>query len=207
MNQKADKIVLVEGVDGAGKSTYVSRVESECTDFCDIQVVSFPSPALRERLRVGDSVNRGEFLIDFEDVLDEVDKSVDMIVCDRSFISTAVYQLSSPFTMYETIELGLEIFSQHADRIEIYHIKEDYDKICDRLISRVSLSNIESSETMDGMEQFVLYCISELGLLRGRLEIKDVLGIMDKLYMAAIETTLELCSRYGIACSYETVKL
>lgn len=170
--------ILIDGCDGAGKSTYAKKLVhtlSKRLEGVRTGHVAFPSPKLKERLRKGQSPDERDFMADFETGLAAISSSYDIVICDRGFLSTAVYQghgfakpfevgvegevrapLRDPKRVREILKRGAAIFYEHFDLLYQIHMEPPSYALCAKRIGdRVEAAGGKTTDLLES--EYVRY--------------------------------------------------
>lgn len=90
------KFVVVEGIDGSGKTTFCSKLSSDLAKSgIKHWVTSEPTQALRDKMASGYAPTLDDFIEDRKAHAVEIKEALDRgeyVICDRYFFSTLVYQ-------------------------------------------------------------------------------------------------------------------
>lgn len=155
MRKKFKRIIMVEGCDGTGKSTLCRRaVEEFGYDF-----VKFPTvyPAW-ENMTPREAIDF--HLTDFHRTLVEWPESGVTLLCDRSYISTLVYQCFEGWfpskDFREVLDLALDIFSQFTDELCLVIVAADIPIMHERLQKRSQELVTGNKDTLDGLDSEAL---------------------------------------------------
>ena len=145
------RMIIVEGVDGVGKSTFLSTLENRYKDLSLSTTHRFfpyqmPPPdvsscSIREVLY---------YLKDFERQLAEHPTvNTDVILCDRSFLTTMVYQgfigTAIKGRYYEPIQtLGEDLFASKidVDHIDVVYLECSTETSINRISARKSSKDV-----------------------------------------------------------------
>lgn len=176
-------MIIVEGMDGTGKTSFCkSLVKEKKALGLNVVCLKFPSKYPEEGQFEGQPLIRevNFYLDDFEAQLEGVEDDVEVIVCDRSFISTAVYQgfqdLSVREDMFEYIlHAGADIFGFNDPKVipEFVLLESSAQTSFDRVTARAQEDKDElermTPEDMKARLQILKdrYMLIRLGLSMG----------------------------------------
>lgn len=176
MSETHREVVIVEGHDGAGKTTLVNAM-MELLGHTDIvhETVKFPT------CQPPEGAGAEWFMNDFEETLKHdprvhrcatSDKSI--IIFDRSFISTAVYQGENVCEMAQILAEGLYKFLLYtwADSFQVIDVGCDTDVAVGRIFKRVEDNN---GVPLDETEKIY----NELELAFRIDELKELMEVID----------------------------
>lgn len=91
-----ENFIVVEGIDGSGKTTFCERLSHDLTmQGVDHWVTSEPTQALRDKMASGYAPTLDDFIEDRKAHAVEIKEALDRgeyVICDRYLFSTFVYQ-------------------------------------------------------------------------------------------------------------------
>lgn len=106
------KFIVVEGIDGSGKTTFCSGLSSKLAK-AGIKhwVTSEPTQALRDKMASGYAPTLDDFIEDRKAHAKQINEALEkgkVVICDRYFFSTLVYQ-DVPAERMEDVISGIPI--------------------------------------------------------------------------------------------------
>jgi thymidylate kinase len=139
------KLIILEGIDGSGKSTLAQKLcQGNGWDFIKFPTSypkgSFQSPCQAIKF----------YLDDFEQGLFSIQKGSEVLVCDRSYLSTLVYQGVEAMKNDQPLEnwrrdnpafddinkIGFRLFNRASDEVIYIHIDVAPEKSLERIKMR-----------------------------------------------------------------------
>lgn len=157
-------LILVEGTDGTGKSQFISHLSSKLTPLesvTDVHTKAFPTTNPPVHVKQSQTSGILFFLDDFNDAFRDLSCSRnDLVVCDRSFLSTLVYQgfkgnhSLTKGRFYESImTLGENTFFGHTDfdKVHMVLLTCSSETAQNRIQQRAS--DKDSIDSLEGHEQ------------------------------------------------------
>lgn len=174
MKQERGKFIVVEGIDGSGKSTLVNRLVDTMNEVLSIPTIGTSEPTsgpigkmIREYLR-GEKELRDEYslqplyMADRLEHLAEIQKILDdgtSVVCDRFFMSSVAYGC------YPDIDKFYEEWKD--DKIGEYDYK---DLVLDRIVDEINLhEGVLANTFVSEYYTNILYLMTSLSNAIGRI--------------------------------------
>jgi len=171
------RYVLIEGHDGGGKTTFSHLVTEEYQRRgFKAERVKFPTSYPSDDLIARPADLLMFYLNDFKDTLEKYrDSDVDILVCDRSFLSTMVYQGFKVISGEDTADtnlmrslavVGSKIFSEAFEDVEVEIVRIECE--VQTAMKRIRSRNSEEKDLLErgtSREQF-----TALQRLKGRYE-------------------------------------
>jgi thymidylate kinase len=160
--KKYSKLIILEGIDGSGKSTLAQKLcQGNGWDFIKFPTSypkgSFQSPCQAIKF----------YLDDFEQGLFHIQKGSEVLVCDRSYLSTLVYQGVEAMKNEQPLEnwrrdnqsfddinkIGFRLFNKASDSIVYLHIDVDPRKALERIKMRYNGKADDELDTLPDVEK------------------------------------------------------
>jgi thymidylate kinase len=144
--------VMIDGSDGTGKTTLSKRLESECSHSIRL---SFPTdtPTHSFDHKTSEILY---YLNDFDEHIVQTTYEEDMVILDRSFISTMAYQgftrhgfKKEPWAINAIMSLGSEMLRTRDDVYAVYtksHAQDRLDRIEGRSDDNDLVSQLDRQE-------------------------------------------------------------
>jgi thymidylate kinase len=194
--KKFKKIILVEGIDGSGKSTLCKGI-LESPQRLRHSFIKFPTRYPKD----SSEVTADFYLQDFQKGLEELSKG-EILLCDRSYLSTLVYQgFDNTFEVnresYTYInEKASELFQSYCEELHLVWVYCSPENACERLQKRSQELKNDALDYMDDGDM-----LFELRSLMVRyntvLTDRNVYSFFkDELYLNADDLTPEECLKY-----------
>lgn len=166
MTKKFEKIIIVEGHDGTGKSTLCQRAKKYLQ--CDF--IKFPT-VYPDWANISTQEAIDFHIADFQTGLESIEPTSPILLCDRAYLSTLAYQCFNESNNQNEHFLSVatkcsDLFSGFSDDIQLVTIESSLKTSTQRILTR---DHIGQKDPLDEIEE--LFLISRVMGLKMRYRV------------------------------------